>query len=301
MDSGFRFKRIHLLNFLPFALLLSLKFYFNQVIGVMDCYGTGCLHDSNRYVDLLTFLKFFILGAYIFAGWYFIHSKKLSGNKEKGIEQVRTTWVSNITIGVFVLFTLSVLYKVLNWLGFGFLGNDIIVVNILVSFFIMIFLYMGNSYAYLFVAPASAETIVLDADKSGKTRPNIKPVKNVDKDQEIEDLDSKFQLIDGFIKTEKPYLQGQYTVRALSESTGISQAEISPIIQQKTDKYYCDYMNEYRVETLKRKLDDESNDKYTIFSLAMDCGFASKTSYNRIFKNHTGITPTEYRAQQGRG
>ncbi|WP_430813923.1 helix-turn-helix domain-containing protein [Carboxylicivirga sp. RSCT41] len=303
IDKDFRLKYIHLVNVIPFAALLGLKLYFNTVLGVMDCYGTGCIHEGNRYVDLLNFLKFFILGAYIFGGWYEVQSRKLSDNKLKGISELRATWISNITIGAFLLFSLSAVYKVLYRLDFGFLGDELTVVNLMVSFSIMIFLYMGNSYAYLFVAPVAGESLVLDADKSNVTmpvnKPKLKKPEHED-DIEVENLDEKFDLIERFIKAEKPYLLGQYTVRALSESVDIQQSEISVIIQKKTQKYYCDYMNDYRVEALKSKLDNPENDKYTIFSLAMDCGFASKTSYNRIFKNHTGLTPTEYREAQER-
>jgi hypothetical protein len=270
-DKSFVLKRIHLLNVFPFVFLFSLKLYFNKVIGVMDCYGTGCLHEDNRYVNLLSFLKFFILGAYLFAGWYYINSRKLLNNKVSGMNHIRMTWIHNITIGGFVLFTFSVVYKVIYWLGFGFLGNDILVVNILVSFFIMIFLYMGNSYAYLFVAPVAGESVVLDSDKDHKHPIHSEILKDSDNPIEIENVDEKFESIEHFIQSDKPYLTGQYTVRALSESIKIPQSEISVIIQQKTNKYYCDYMNDYRVAELKSKLDDPENDKYTIFSLAMDC------------------------------
>lgn len=56
-----------------------------------------------------------------------------------------------------------------------------------------------------------------------------------------------------------------------------------------------DYINSYRVEMLKRKLQDRENLKYKILVLADDCGFSSKATLSRIFKQHTGQTPTEYR------
>lgn len=299
LDRSFRIRPLHFLNLLPFFLLLGLKWYFNSVMGVMDCYGTGCIHHDNRYVNLLTFLKFFILGGYIFAGWYQVNDLNRNKQEQSKIQKIRSNWIENITIGVFILFSASAVYKALSWLGFGFLGDPLTVINILVSFFIIILLYMGNNFAYLFVPPTAGESITLDAYQPNLSL-NDSSIKKADNELEIEDLDKKFCLIEKFIQTHKPYLEGQYTVRALAGKVGIAQNEISPIIQQKTDKYYCDYMNELRVETLKDKLDDPENDKYTIFSLAMDCGFASKTSYNRIFKNHTGLTPTEYREQQKR-
>jgi AraC-like DNA-binding protein len=34
---------------------------------------------------------------------------------------------------------------------------------------------------------------------------------------------------------------------------------------------------------------------YTVLGIGLECGFNSKTSFNRIFKEETGLTPTEYK------
>ena len=298
LNNSFRLKWGQLIHLLPFFFLLGLKLYFNNVAGVMDCYGTGCLHHSNRYVDLLSFLKFAILGSYLFMGWHKVHDFKEHSGKTGGINQVKINWAFNVTIGAILLFSFSVGYKILYRLGFGFLGSDTEVINIIVSFFILIFLYMGNTYAYLFVSPIEGRSVSLDNSPSptNKSRSEEK----LPEEPQIENIDKKFSTIEKFIHQKKPYLQGQYTLRALSENTGIPQNEISRIIQIKTGRYYCEYMNAFRVKTLKEKLDDPGNDMITVFYLALECGFSSKTSYNRIFKNHTGVTPSEYRSSKNR-
>lgn len=291
IDPSFKLRRVHLLHLIPFFALIGLKFYFNKVLGVMDCYGAGCLHADNRYVDLLTLLKFLILGAYLFIGWHKVHDNKVHKKGTDGLSSIRSTWIYNIAIGVFILFSLAAIYKVMVRLGFGFLGDDVAAINILVSFFILVFLYMGNSYAYIFVAPAAGRSVVLDIKESSQTS----SITSHKEDIQVEHVDHKFLIIEKYIISEQPYVEGQFTLRQLSERVNIPQNEISHIIQIKTGKFYCDYMNGFRVEALKEKLDDRNNDQYTIFALALDCGFASKTSFNRIFKNHTGETPSEYR------
>jgi len=42
-------------------------------------------------------------------------------------------------------------------------------------------------------------------------------------------------------------------------------------------------------------LNSAENKNLKIISLAYDCGFNSKSAFYLAFKNHTGITPTEYR------
>ncbi len=294
-DSNFRLFPKHLLHLIPFGAILSLKFYFNNVLEVMDCFGLGCIHTGNRYIDLLSFIKFSTLGAYLFFGWLTIYERVHHSNHKNELQTIRFTWLKNITIGIFIIYFIAVTYKVLTHLKFDFLGNPITVINIMVTFFILIFFYLGNTYAYLFVTPYNKTFIDLDgaATSSIQHRTEIKIIEPVT--DQIGDIDNKFKQIEEFLIKQKPFLDGQFTIRQLADEINLPQNEISSIIQNKTDKYYCDYMNAYRVDALKEKLNDEKMNDFTVLSLALDCGFASKTSLNRIFKQHTGFTPTEYR------
>jgi AraC-like DNA-binding protein len=69
---------------------------------------------------------------------------------------------------------------------------------------------------------------------------------------------------------------------------------ISQIINQKENKNFYDFVNTYRFEEFKRLISLQKNQQYTLLSLAYDCGFSSKSSFNRYFKKATGQTPSEY-------
>ena len=56
-------------------------------------------------------------------------------------------------------------------------------------------------------------------------------------------------------------------------------------------------MNEYRVEEFKRQIQNPQNKHLTLLAVALDCGFNSKSTFNRAFKNATGTTPKEFLAQ----
>ena len=57
------------------------------------------------------------------------------------------------------------------------------------------------------------------------------------------------------------------------------------------------YINEYRGNEVKEKLSDPANHHLKIMAIAYDCGFNSKTSFNRIFKNTVGTSPSSYKKQ----
>jgi len=74
----------------------------------------------------------------------------------------------------------------------------------------------------------------------------------------------------------------------------ISTNHLSQVINENLDKNFFDFVNGYRVEMVKQKMKDPSNKNYTLLSLAYDCGFNSKSSFNAIFKKYTGSTPSQY-------
>ena len=57
---------------------------------------------------------------------------------------------------------------------------------------------------------------------------------------------------------------------------------------------FYDFVNEYRVKEASKRLLDPAYREYTILAIALDAGFHSKTSFNRMFKKVTGLTPSQY-------
>jgi AraC-like DNA-binding protein len=46
---------------------------------------------------------------------------------------------------------------------------------------------------------------------------------------------------------------------------------------------------------VKNKIEDPKYDHLTLLAIAFECGFNSKSSFNNIFKQYTGYTPSEYK------
>jgi AraC-like DNA-binding protein/flagellar biosynthesis protein FliQ len=69
---------------------------------------------------------------------------------------------------------------------------------------------------------------------------------------------------------------------------------ISRVINQGYKQNFNDFINSYRVEAVKIEFQKAEFKTYTIFSIALDCGFNSKTTFNRSFKKATGLSPKSY-------
>ncbi len=93
------------------------------------------------------------------------------------------------------------------------------------------------------------------------------------------------------------YRQSDLSLADLSKAVGIAERTISNTINGELQKNFHQFVNGYRVEEMKQRLLDPQNAHLTIFSIALDVGFNSKASFNRVFKASTGCTPQQFRTR----
>jgi AraC-like DNA-binding protein len=93
----------------------------------------------------------------------------------------------------------------------------------------------------------------------------------------------------------KLYLDPLLNLQIISKHTNISQKTISAVLNQHLHKSFNEFVNEYRIEAFKEKLQDPELDHLTIAGIAFDCGFNSQATFQRTFKQFTGLSPSEYR------
>ncbi len=99
------------------------------------------------------------------------------------------------------------------------------------------------------------------------------------------------------LETETPYLNEALTLSDLAGMLDISDKKLSELLNQHLQTSFYDLINQYRVESVKEKMADPNYSHYTLLALGLDSGFNSKTSFNRIFKNREGCSPSQYKLQ----
>ncbi len=97
------------------------------------------------------------------------------------------------------------------------------------------------------------------------------------------------------MEEEKPYLDGDLTLGKLAGMLSVSPHNLSEVINTRMNINFYDFVNAYRVNEVKRRLQDPDAEKFSLLSIAFDSGFKSKTSFNAIFKKQTQMTPSQYR------
>lgn len=91
------------------------------------------------------------------------------------------------------------------------------------------------------------------------------------------------------------YEDADLSLASLAEKLEIHPHELSRIINIALKKNFYDFINEYRVIEVARKMQNPAYNRMTLLGIAFESGFNSKTSFNRTFKQMTGKSPAEYK------
>jgi len=110
------------------------------------------------------------------------------------------------------------------------------------------------------------------------------------KKKEIETLLIKY------LEENKPYLNPDLKLNDLAQHVDCPAHYISQVLNQNLKQSFYEFINSYRVEAVKKCMNDPAYKKYTLLAIGQECGFNSKTSLYRAFKKSTGKSPQEYMA-----
>jgi len=276
-----KFNLIYLLHFIP--VLLFILSFFLIIDFKADDRMTFNLFDYKYFEIIIFFFPFTLVLAffYIFKSFLRINKYKKKLYKQFSYtESIDFKWLKNL-----ILITSSV-WLILGIFAFMFkkLHTEINIQDIvLISASIAIFIigYFGFLRTDVFFNKE------LHEKKNGNNK--IEKKKNNIPDENTEKL---IKRIKDFMKEEKPYLESKLSIKQLADLLSVQTYQLSNVINDYLDKNFFDFVNEYRVNEVKKQMQENKN--YTLLAIAYECGFNSKSSFNRIFKNFLGLTPSEY-------
>ena len=97
------------------------------------------------------------------------------------------------------------------------------------------------------------------------------------------------------METEHPYLNSSLTIWELSNQLSIPMRRLSLIINGSFEQNFSEFINSYRIEAAKKRLQNPSDVNETVLEVLYDVGFQSKSAFNTAFKKMTGKTPTDFK------
>ncbi len=96
-----------------------------------------------------------------------------------------------------------------------------------------------------------------------------------------------------YMTSQQAFLDSDLSLRGLSEAVGVSTHHLSEVLNHKEGQNFYNFVNDYRIRYVCERLESDSDVK--LLDLGLSSGFSSKSTFNSVFKKHTGLTPSQYR------
>jgi AraC-like DNA-binding protein len=109
--------------------------------------------------------------------------------------------------------------------------------------------------------------------------------------QNINDLGKQLNQL---LVSEKVFLDSNLKATDLANLLKISRHQLTELINQELGYNFSELINKYRVDYIKKDLLSKKKSHLSISGLAKEAGFKSDATFYRVFKEQTGVTPSEF-------
>jgi AraC-like DNA-binding protein len=293
--ENIKFKWQYWLHLIPFVAVFTtaIVFHGRPVIKLDNFFA----NDPFLSFRLIYGLSFFIsITTYSIIAFVLIrrHERNMKELFSYTSARITLSWLKVISIGFYVTYVLVFIVGV-----YVIFKKELPYDPTIVSYFGLTFFAFAFS-SYGIKQPGIFNELY--AERKTKTRkvepiePEIKYERSGLKDSDAEKYLGRLLK---YMETKKPYLDVDLTIQDVAESLSIPRHYLTQVINEKLNKNFYQFINEYRVEEVKILLADKDYQKYTMTAIAFEAGFNSKSSFNSAFKEITGMTPSEYKEKQG--
>ena len=245
-------------------------FYFTPNI----LYATIELLENSATKEIPALDFFEIVLELIFLGYLcFTLYAILTSQKQK--------WILLFLVPLVALLCFEVINQVLVWFGWGeippsgdeYFGSYVII--------IVAFLFYGLAFK-LMLTPKE----VLSYDNMQKYKSSTL------KQQQITEYKA---LLIQLMEKEEIYRDPHLSIQKIAEKMEIPRQYVSEVINHHMETNFNDFVNSYRVEAFIKLLNNVQYNHFTLFGIAKEVGFNSKSAFNSTFKKIKGLTPSEFR------
>ena len=281
--------KIELLHFLPVIISFFSLFNFLQLPNETKILVFK--NEGRGYETLLIFtLIAIICSGIIYVIWSLLLLKKHKKNilnQFSYSEKINLAWLRYLIYGIGLI-----------WI-FIILGNDKLIYSVVVLFVIFIG-YFGINQVGIFTKKNQLidnKSIIQNEINQPFDDEIIKeniPSKYLKSGLNQEAAFEIYEVLKTRMTKEQLYVNSELTLVELAQILDVYPNNLSQVINTFEQKNFYDYINTKRVELFLKLVAIPENKKYTILSLAFECGFNSKSSFNKYFKKVTNQTPSEY-------
>ena len=287
--KDFRFSKNKWVHFIPFIVIfLATEIRYLSMgremrLSMLNSIVERRVPTIMYWSSSLIFLQFFL---YIVASFRLINRyKKIASNTFSDQERNNISWLSSTIL----FFTGCMILAAFNgFTGLTPLANYYyLFLTILVA---LIFVFINRVLLKALKEPEIFSVMTEKETGAPLTAPKYAgSLLNEDERKKIlEDLKKHMD-------HRKPYLEPELSLEQLATQISIRPKVLSQVINESLQQNFFDFVNRYRIEDAKKLLTNPADKKITVLEVLYEVGFNSKSSFNTIFKKHTGVTPSEFK------
>ena len=182
------------------------------------------------------------------------------------VQKFQRLWIAFFIVP-FVIYFINYMYPIIGRVGFG---------NIMMVLFVLLSIIFNSFLLEQVYKPVSLFTKETSLENQKFRNEQL---------QLLEKLESLLQ-------KEQYYLDDELSLGQLADYMNIKSVELTELIKMSSYENFYDLINSYRIEEVKKRLKETDEQ---IIQLAYQNGFRSKSTFNKIFKEKTTMTPKQYR------
>lgn len=113
-------------------------------------------------------------------------------------------------------------------------------------------------------------------------------------DRDVEKYAEIFQSVKNIVEEQLLFKDADFTISQLSHLIKVNNLYIAKSIKLNGYTNFNHYINFCRIQYVKKLIEENDLNKITLMYIYTSSGFNSQSTFNRVFKQIEGVTPTEY-------
>jgi len=249
---------------------------------------------SRPVVSEYLSITFYLLNIFLNPVYVVVVLFKLADHQQKikmnfsYVEKINLNWLKILAIGLgsisLIVWIVHIISN-LNIIQHNFSRDSWIFLS--VTIFVFVAGYFGFKQGVIYKISPQAETV-----HNSKLFLKNKYEKSQLSPEQAKDI---FQSLNKCVVEEKAFARSELSLDEVASAIDITSHTLSQVLNVFLKMNFFNYVNEQRVNFVKQMLIDPGFDKFSLMGIAEEAGFNSKSSFNRIFKKKTGMTPSQYK------
>ena len=231
--------------------------------------------------EVLAVAVFVSVGTYLVLAMDTVHRyRRVLAATRSDARRIPYAWLSFAVAGLVVVYALDLASFLVGEAGRG----DSALLTTLRSAALLVyvtgFVVGALEQPRLFAGVSEEERALVSAPKAAPLGP-----------EDLADLER----LEALVAERRPYLDQQLTLLNLARIAQMPARRLSRLVNRGRSETFSEWINGYRIEEAKRLLSGVAAASSTILDALYEAGFSSKSTFNAVFKERTGLTPGEFR------